>query len=96
MLTNRRSRVRDTGWHEQYAYGSASSASPAVHDTIYKKTGNHRASHPRHRRACCCTVGAKTGIQHTASYAEDGGSYLVVASKGGDPKAPGWYFDVSN
>ncbi len=36
------------------------------------------------------TVGAKTGIARTnaLSYALDGGSYHVVASKGGDPKPP--------
>ena len=42
------------------------------------------------------TVGAKTGRARTTtlSYAGDGNSYLVVASKGGDPKAPGWYFNL--
>ena len=42
------------------------------------------------------TVGAKTGVARTASlsYAADGNSYLVVASKGGAPKAPGWYFNL--
>jgi deazaflavin-dependent oxidoreductase (nitroreductase family) len=42
------------------------------------------------------TVGAKTGIHRTnsLSYAKDGDSYLVVASMGGAPKSPGWYFNV--
>ena len=42
------------------------------------------------------TVGAKTGLTRTSalSYARDGDSYLVVASKGGDPRAPGWYHNL--
>lgn len=42
------------------------------------------------------TVGAKTGAQRTnsLSYAKDGDAYLVVASMGGAPKAPGWYFNL--
>ena len=42
------------------------------------------------------TVGAKTGKARTTSpsYARDGDDYLVVASKAGDPKAPGWYHNL--
>jgi deazaflavin-dependent oxidoreductase (nitroreductase family) len=42
------------------------------------------------------TIGAKTGQKRatTLSYARDGEHYLVVASKGGDPKAPGWYHNL--
>jgi deazaflavin-dependent oxidoreductase (nitroreductase family) len=42
------------------------------------------------------TVGAKTGNARTASltYARDGNDYLIVASKGGDPRAPGWYHNL--
>ena len=42
------------------------------------------------------TAGAKTGIARTnsLSYALDGGSYHVVASKGGRPTAPGWYHNL--
>lgn len=69
-----------------------------VHDTIYRKTGG-RIGHgiPGAPPSLLLhTVGAKTGIQRTTtlSYAEDGGAYLVVASKGGDPRAPGWYFNL--
>ena len=68
-----------------------------VHDAVYQKTNGwigHRAlvipSLLLH------TVGAKTGQARTASltYARDGGNYLIVASKGGDPKAPGWYHNL--
>ncbi len=69
-----------------------------VHDAVYRKT-NGRIGHELPGQAPILllhTVGAKTGIQRTnsLSYAVDGGAYLVVASKGGDPKAPGWYFNA--
>ena len=42
------------------------------------------------------TVGAKTGLARTTSlsYANDGNDYLVVASHGGAPMPPGWYFNL--
>jgi len=42
------------------------------------------------------TTGRKTGQTRTNSlvYARDGGRYLVVASKGGDPKAPAWLLNI--
>jgi deazaflavin-dependent oxidoreductase (nitroreductase family) len=69
-----------------------------LHDKIYKATngriGHHIPGGPP--SLLLHTVGAKTGLKrtNTLSYAEDGGSYLVVASKGGDPKAPGWYHNL--
>ncbi|WP_173010218.1 nitroreductase family deazaflavin-dependent oxidoreductase [Mycolicibacterium sp. P9-64] len=69
-----------------------------LHDKIYKKTegriGHRIPGGPP--SLLLHTVGAKTGIQrtNTLSYAVDGGAYLVVASKGGDPKAPGWYHNL--
>ena len=68
-----------------------------VHDVVYRKTNGwigHRAlgipSLLLH------TVGAKTGKARTTSltYARDGEDYLIVASKGGDPRAPGWYHNL--
>lgn len=42
------------------------------------------------------TMGAKTGLPRTTSlsYARDGANYLVVASNGGDRRAPGWYHNL--
>jgi deazaflavin-dependent oxidoreductase (nitroreductase family) len=39
------------------------------------------------------TTGKRTGTQHTTPliFGEDGGRYLVVASRGGAPKHPQWY-----
>ncbi len=69
-----------------------------VHDTVYQKSRGwigHRL--PGFASALLLhTVGAKTGRPRTTSlsYANDGNSYLVVASRGGSPKAPGWYFNL--
>jgi F420H(2)-dependent quinone reductase len=42
------------------------------------------------------TTGRKTGQIRTNSlvYAKDGDRYMVVASKGGDPKAPAWLLNL--
>ena len=69
-----------------------------MHDRIYQKTegriGHQFPGVPP--SLLLHTVGAKTGLARTTSltYAKDGDSYLVVASKGGEPTAPGWYFNV--
>jgi F420H(2)-dependent quinone reductase len=68
-----------------------------VHDAVYRNTngwiGHHTLGIPS---LLLHTVGAKTGKARTTSltYARDGANYLVVASKGGDPKAPGWYHNL--
>jgi deazaflavin-dependent oxidoreductase (nitroreductase family) len=69
-----------------------------LHDKIYKGT-NGRIGHKipfGPPNLLLHTTGAKTGLQRTNSltYAKDGDAYLVVASKGGDPKAPGWYHNL--
>jgi len=68
-----------------------------IHDAVYQKTngwiGHRTLGIPS---LLLHTVGAKTGVARTASltYARDGADYLIVASKGGDPKAPGWYHNL--
>jgi F420H(2)-dependent quinone reductase len=68
-----------------------------VHDAVYQRTngwiGHRTLGIPS---LLLHTVGAKTGQPRTASltYARDGDDYLIVASKGGDPKAPGWYHNL--
>jgi F420H(2)-dependent quinone reductase len=69
-----------------------------LHDRIYQGT-NGRIGHRipgAPPNLLLHTVGAKTGQQRTTSltYARDGDAYLIVASKGGDPRAPGWYHNV--
>ena len=71
-----------------------------LHDKLYKATDGrigHRIPLPGVAPSLLLhTVGAKTGKRrtNTLSYFPDGGSYYVVASKGGDPKAPGWYHNL--
>ncbi|MBX9640358.1 MAG: nitroreductase family deazaflavin-dependent oxidoreductase [Mycobacteriaceae bacterium] len=70
----------------------------SLHDKIYQAT-NGRIGHrmPGMPPSLLLhTVGAKTGQPRTTTltYARDGDDYLVVASKGGDPKAPGWYHNL--
>ena len=69
-----------------------------LHDKIYKGTDG-RIGHTipgGPPNLILHTVGAKTGRQraNALTYARDGDDYLVVASKGGDPKAPGWYHNL--
>ena len=69
-----------------------------THDKIYQAT-NGRIGHRvpgMPPNLLLHTVGAKTGQPRTTSlsYARDGDDYLVVASKGGDPKSPGWYHNL--
>lgn len=73
-----------------------------VHDTVYQRSGG-RIGHriPGAPNSLLLhTVGAKTGLPRTStlSYARDGdgpgADYLVVASNGGDRRAPGWYHNM--
>lgn len=71
-----------------------------THDAIYKRTNGrigHKIPLPGTPPSLLLhTVGAKTGRPrtNTLSYFPDAGDYYVVASKGGDPKAPGWYHNL--
>lgn len=70
----------------------------SVHDKIYQAT-NGRVGHRvpgMPPNLLLHTVGAKTGQKRTTTltYARDGDDYLVVASKAGYPKAPGWYHNL--
>ena len=42
-------------------------------------------------------VGRKTGQERTSAllYVPDGNNYAVIASKGGDPKHPGWFHNIT-
>jgi F420H(2)-dependent quinone reductase len=69
-----------------------------LHDKIYQATdgriGHRIPGMPPN--LLLHTVGAKTGQPRTTSlsYARDGDSYLIVASKGGDEHNPGWYHNL--
>jgi F420H(2)-dependent quinone reductase len=68
-----------------------------VHDAVYRNT-NGRIGHRTLGVPSLLlhTVGAKTGKARTTSlsYARADGAYLIVASKGGDPRSPGWYHNL--
>ena len=69
-----------------------------VHDAVYQRTNGwvgHRIPGAPNS-LLLHTVGAKTGQPRTnsLSYARDGRDYLVVASNGGDRRAPGWYHNL--
>ena len=61
-----------------------------VHDSVYQKTNGWIGIAYSVYPACCSTPSAprpaKPGAP-TLTYARDGDDYLIVASKGGDPKA---------
>lgn len=69
-----------------------------LHDTIYRKTdgriGHRIPGMPP--SLLLHTTGAKTGRPRTTTltYAKDGDSYLIVASKGGDDHNPAWYHNL--
>ncbi len=69
-----------------------------VHDAVYQRTGGwigHRIPGAPNS-LLLHTMGGKTGLPRTSalSYARDGDAYLVVASNGGDRRAPGWYHNL--
>jgi F420H(2)-dependent quinone reductase len=68
-----------------------------LHQTLYERSGG-RVGHRMLGVPTLLlrTVGAKTGKPRTSclTYAEDSGSYLVVASMGGAPVHPGWYHNL--
>ena len=70
-----------------------------VHDTVYRRTNGRigrRLPGGFAPALLLHTVGARTGQPRTTtlSYSNDGNDYLVVASMGGAPRAPGWYFNL--
>ena len=68
-----------------------------VHEKIYKGTdgrlGHNMIGVPT---LLLRTTGRRSGETRTNGlvYARDGDDYLVVASKGGDPKAPAWLHNL--
>lgn len=87
--------MRLSSWVEQNVQPSVL----RVHDAVYRKTNGwigHRALMGM-PTLLLHTVGAKTGKARSTSltYARDGDDYLIVASKAGDPRAPGWYHNLN-
>ena len=69
----------------------------AVHQWLYEKTdGRIGASIGGRPMLLLRTVGKRTGKERTSAllYVPHGDAYAVIASKGGDPKHPGWYHNL--
>lgn len=68
-----------------------------AHQNVYERSGG-RIGHRLLGVPCLLlhTTGAKTGLPRTSAltYARDGQTYLVAASMGGSPRAPGWYHNL--
>lgn len=83
-----------SSWVEQNVVPSVLRA----HDVVYRKTNGWIGHRALMGLPCLLlhTVGAKTGKARSTAltYARDGDDYLIVASKSGDPRAPGWYHNL--
>ena len=69
-----------------------------AHQWLYEKTdGRIGASLGRRPMLLLRHVGAKTGQPRISAllYVRDGDNYAVIASKGGDPKHPGWFHNLT-
>jgi deazaflavin-dependent oxidoreductase (nitroreductase family) len=68
-----------------------------IHQWLYIKTdGRIGASISGRPMLLLRTVGKRTGAARTNAllYVPHGDAYAVIASKGGDPKHPGWYHNL--
>lgn len=72
----------------------------ALHYALYRRTGGRIGHHMPGMPPSLLlhTMGARTGVSRSVilSYARDGEDLLVVASWGGSPTAPGWYYNLKN
>ena len=69
-----------------------------VHQWIYEKTdGRIGASVGGRPMLLLRHVGRKTGQLRTSAllYVRDGENYAVIASKGGDPRNPSWFHNIT-
>ncbi len=69
-----------------------------AHQWLYEKSdGRIGASIGARPMLLLRHVGGKTGQPRTSAllYVRDGDNYAVIASKGGDPKHPGWFHNVT-
>jgi F420H(2)-dependent quinone reductase len=68
-----------------------------VHQWLYETTdGRVGASIGGRPMLLLRTVGRRSGEHRTSAllYVRDGDGYVVIASKGGDPRHPGWFHNL--
>jgi deazaflavin-dependent oxidoreductase (nitroreductase family) len=70
-----------------------------AHTFLYKRTGGrlgHSIPGVRGKMLLLDHVGAKSGKRRTSPllYVEDGEDIVIVASKGGFPKNPAWFYNL--
>ncbi|HET7443121.1 MAG TPA: nitroreductase family deazaflavin-dependent oxidoreductase [Solirubrobacterales bacterium] len=70
-----------------------------AHTFLYKRTGGrlgHSFPGVRGKMLLLDHVGAKSGKKRTSPllYVEDGNDVVIVASKGGFPKNPAWFYNL--
>lgn len=70
-----------------------------AHTFLYRRTGGrlgHRLPKLPNRFLLLDHVGAKSGIRRTSplQYIPDGDNVAVIASKGGFPKNPAWFYNL--
>ena len=95
VSTHRRATIRPCHWTGEYAPGTAAWARKQAE--LYEASGGQEAGDLRGRPIIVLTsVGAKTGkLRKTALMrVEHDGVYAVVASLGGAPKHPVWYYNL--
>ena len=74
--------------------------STKIHVALYRrsrgKLGGHLPGWPQARILLLDHTGAKTGVRRTSPlmYHEEGNSFAVMASKGGQPTHPAWLYNV--
>ena len=69
----------------------------AVHVFLYRLTGGRFGSEMRGFKVLLLTTaGRKSGKQRTTplGYFEHDGGYVIIASNGGQPSNPGWYYNL--
>jgi deazaflavin-dependent oxidoreductase (nitroreductase family) len=70
----------------------------AEHVRVYRETGGERGYRWRGTEILLLsTRGRRTGEQHTTPliHRNDGGRWVIVASKGGAPDDPGWFKNLA-
>jgi F420H(2)-dependent quinone reductase len=69
-----------------------------VHVALYRASGGRLGHHPPGAPPMLLLdhVGAKSGTHRTSPlvYGHDGKDLILIASKGGNPKNPAWYYNL--